>query len=317
MRSQSMLGKIAVLLVVLGTATSVALAMADRQVWPRSAWHQDHYRAVAQYLRDHTGSQARVFVWGNSPEIYLYAHRRMGARYMSVNYQTGHVWGTSANDLGGRPDRRNVPAETWKHLMADLQTNLPEFIVDAAAGKLDKMDDEPLTRHPRMAAFVARYYRLDATVLGVPIYRRCKGPGNSAANDPTTAKETACKTALSASCARVPARGVVDVASFGRDPGRWLRNSPRDTGKVPPKWTREGKRAMGFAGRTGGQRWRLARREGVAPFSSRGVDCECQWVHIRAANDRQQKAIGDEKTPTWRHRWIWVHHGEGPYHGLR
>jgi hypothetical protein len=166
------LGRIAVALIALGAATSVAVAMADRQVWPRSAWHQDRYRAVAQYLREHTEPDARVFVWGNSPEIYLYAHRRMGSRYMSVNYQTGHVWGTSANDLGGHPDRDNVPFETWDKLMADLQRNLPEFIVDAAAGKLDKMDDEPISRHPRMAAFVAGHYQLEETVLGVPLYRK-------------------------------------------------------------------------------------------------------------------------------------------------
>jgi hypothetical protein len=172
MRTKSLLGKIAVLFIVLGASTSVAVAMADRQVWPRSAWHQDRYQAVAGYLREHTRPEARVFVWGNSPEIYLYAHRRMGTRYISVNYQTGHVWGTPANDLGGRPDRKNVPAETWNNLMADLQRNLPEFIVDAAAGKLDKMDDEPITRHPRIAAFVARHYQLEETVLGVPLYRR-------------------------------------------------------------------------------------------------------------------------------------------------
>ena len=172
MRCQSSLGRIAVALIALGAATSVAVAMADRQVWPHSAWHQDRYQAVARYVREHTQSNARVFVWGNSPEIYLYAHRRMASRYMSVNYQTGHVWGTPANDLGGDPDRENVPAETWSNLLADLQRNLPEFIIDAAAGKLDKMDDEPLTRHPRMAALVARHYQLEATVMGVPLYRR-------------------------------------------------------------------------------------------------------------------------------------------------
>ena len=127
---------------------------------------------MARYLREHTRPEARVFVWGNSPEIYLYAHRRMATRYISVNYQTGHVWGTPANDLGGHPDRKNVPAESWNNLMADLQRNLPEFIVDAAAGKLDKMDDEPITRYPRIAAFVDQHYRLEATVLSVPLYRR-------------------------------------------------------------------------------------------------------------------------------------------------
>jgi len=172
MRSRFLLGKIALALVALGATTSVAIAMADRQVWPRSAWHQDRYQAVAAYVRLHTQADARVFVWGNSPEIYLYAQRRMGSRYMSVNYQTGHVWGTPANELGGDPDRKHVPAESWNNLMADLQNNLPEIIVDAAAGKLDKMDDEPLSRYPRMAAFVTRHYQLETTILGVPVYRR-------------------------------------------------------------------------------------------------------------------------------------------------
>jgi len=172
MRSQVILGKIAVLLVGLGATTSMAVAMADRQVWPLSAWHQDHYLAVANYVRGRSQPGSRLFVWGNSPEIYLYAHRRMGTRYMSVNYQTGHVWGTSANDLGGTPDRKSVPVESWNNLMVDLERNLPEFIVDAAAGKLDKMDAEPIARHPRMADFVERHYTLDATVMGVPIYRR-------------------------------------------------------------------------------------------------------------------------------------------------
>jgi hypothetical protein len=65
-----------------------------------------------------------------------------------------------------------VPTESWNNLMADLQRTLPDFIVDAAAGKLDKMDDEAITQHPRMAAFVARHYQFERLVLGVPLYRR-------------------------------------------------------------------------------------------------------------------------------------------------
>jgi len=172
MQKRQLLATTATALIALGATTSVAVAMADRQVWPRSAWHQDHYQAVASYLRERTGPEARIFVWGNSPEIYLYAQRRMATRYMSVNYQTGRVWGTPANDLGGQAYREGVPAQTWDNLMTDLERNLPELIVDAAAGRLDKMDDEPIARHARMAAFVGRHYQLEATVLGVPLYRR-------------------------------------------------------------------------------------------------------------------------------------------------
>lgn len=166
------LGTAALVLIVLGAVASVAMAVADRKVWPRSASQQDRYRAVAAYVRDGTAPDARVFVWGNSPEIYLYARRRMASRYPSVNYQTGRVWGTPANDLGGQAYRDGVPAWSWDNLMADLARNRPELIVDAAAGKLAKMDDEPIARHPRMSELVDRHYRLVATVMDVPIYRR-------------------------------------------------------------------------------------------------------------------------------------------------
>jgi hypothetical protein len=162
----------ALALIVLGATASVTVAAADRWVWPRSAWQKDRYQAVALYLRDHTTTDDRIFVWGNSPEIYLYAARRMATRYPSVNYQTGRVWGTPANDPGGKPYRDGVPGRTWDNLMADLDRTRPAFIIDAAAGRLAKMEDEPIARHPRMAAFVARDYTLADTVLGVPVYRR-------------------------------------------------------------------------------------------------------------------------------------------------
>jgi hypothetical protein len=176
MKATKLLARSALVLIGLGAGSSVALAMADKQVWPRAAWHQGRYEAVAAYLRDRAPADARIFVWGNSPEIYLYAERRMATRYMSVNYQTGRVWGTPANDLGHRGYRDGVPPQTWDNLMADLERARPAFIVDAAAGKLDKMDDEPIARHPRMADFVSRHYAPATTLLGVPIYRRLTAP---------------------------------------------------------------------------------------------------------------------------------------------
>ena len=163
---------VAVALIALAVVVSVAIAFANDVVWPRSAWHHEHYRAVGTYVREHSQPDDRLFVWGNSPEIYLYARRRMATRYMSANYQTGRVWGTPANEIGGRPDDGRVPPQSWTNLMNDLTAHPPVYIVDAAAGKLDKMDDESIARHSVLRAFVARHYRIEATVLNVPIYRR-------------------------------------------------------------------------------------------------------------------------------------------------
>jgi len=164
--------RLAIVLVAVAATASVAIAFANDVVWPRSAWHQERYRAVATYVRKHSQPADRLYVWGNSPEIYLYAQRRMASRYMSANYQTGRVWGTPANEVGGRPDDERVPPESWTHLVADLVAHPPAYIVEAATGKLDKMDDERIERHPILRAFVARHYRIEATVLGVPIYGR-------------------------------------------------------------------------------------------------------------------------------------------------
>jgi hypothetical protein len=172
MKKRALLAGTTVALVALGALASVAVAVADRQLWPHGARDKDRYRAVANYLRQHSAADARVFVWGNSPQIYLYAERRMGTRYPSVNYQTGRVWGTPANEVGGRPYRDGIPANAWENLLGDLERNRPDFIVDAAAGKLNKMDEESIARHPRMAALVAYHYVLAALVEGVPIYRR-------------------------------------------------------------------------------------------------------------------------------------------------
>lgn len=131
-----------VALVAIAVVVSVALAFANDVVWPKSAWHHDRYRAVGQYIRAHSQADDRIFVWGNSPEIYVYARRRMSSRYLSANYQTGRVWGTPANELGGRSDAARVPPQSWAYLMADLANHSPAYIVDAAAGRLNKMDDE-------------------------------------------------------------------------------------------------------------------------------------------------------------------------------
>ncbi len=163
---------LAIVLVAVAALASVAIAFANDVVWKRSAWHHERYRAVAAYVREHSQADDRLFVWGNSPAIYLYARRRMASRYLSANYQTGRVWGTPANEVGSRPDDERVPPESWTQLMADLAAHPPLYLVDAAAGKLDKMDDEPLVGHPVLRAFADRHYQLEANVLGVPIYRR-------------------------------------------------------------------------------------------------------------------------------------------------
>jgi 4-amino-4-deoxy-L-arabinose transferase-like glycosyltransferase len=166
------LWRVAAGLVALASAAWIAVALLDRTLRPREAWHQDRYRAVGAWVRRHTRPQQRIFVWGDSPGIYLNARRRMGTRYLWVNYQTGRIWGTPYDELGSPPPPPQLVArETWAPLLSDLQQNRPELIIDAAAGRLDEFDEHPLWRYPQVARIVRQRYRLETTVLGVPIYR--------------------------------------------------------------------------------------------------------------------------------------------------
>jgi hypothetical protein len=131
-------------------------------------------REVGAWIREHTSPDALVFVWGGSPQIYYDADRVMATRFAFCNYHTGKIWGTRyfERDSPGAPEL--VVAEAWPELIADLEANKPEIVVDGAAGKLMFFDSAPMSGHTELATLVARDYELAATVEGVPIYIRAR-----------------------------------------------------------------------------------------------------------------------------------------------
>jgi len=162
--------------VALNALVWITVAALDGRLRPHEQWHFDRYAAVGRYVQQHTPASARIFVWGDSPNIYLWSRRRMGTRYLWVNYQVGRVWGTPYDEVDAPdPPSHLIAHETWRPLLQDLERNRPELIIDAAAGKLDEFDRLPLSRFPRVAAIVAAHYTLEARVMGVPIYRARRG----------------------------------------------------------------------------------------------------------------------------------------------
>ena len=57
-------------------------------------------------------------------------------------------------------------------MFADLDRRRPALFVDAAAAGWDGYDKFPLSRYPRLRAYVDRYYRPVETRAGVVLYRR-------------------------------------------------------------------------------------------------------------------------------------------------
>ena len=161
------------LAVVLGvglTVASLALAFTWDQVKPHLLVHREAFREIGAFVDGRSGRDDRIFVWGNSPEIYYESDRVMGTRFPFCNYHTGKIWGTTADDVDATDTEQYIVPRAWTELLADLDADPPRLIVDAAAGRLDRFDLHPISRYPELARRVAQRYRLVGTPAGVPVY---------------------------------------------------------------------------------------------------------------------------------------------------
>ena len=129
------------------------------------------YDEVAARIAASTSPDERVFVWGNSPQLYVLAQRPMGSRFSFCNYMTGESPGTPT-ETGQRDADANQLSAAWDMLFADLDHRRPALFVDAAAAGWDGYDKFPLLRYPRLRSYVDRYYRPLETRAGVVLYRR-------------------------------------------------------------------------------------------------------------------------------------------------
>ncbi|HEY2907089.1 MAG TPA: MBL fold metallo-hydrolase [Vicinamibacterales bacterium] len=161
---------------IAAAGTLAAVSVIAATFWftlrPALRLEDDRYRDVGAWLRDHSAERDRVFVWGDSAQVYVYSHRVMGTRFAFVNYHTGKIWGTGADEADAPAHPDLVVPRAWDELEEDFQRAPPAYLVDAAAGRLHGFDGDPLGRYPAMSRLVASDYRLAASVDGVPIYER-------------------------------------------------------------------------------------------------------------------------------------------------
>ncbi len=129
------------------------------------------YPAVAARLSALTAPDERIFVWGNSPQLYVLARRPMGARFSFCNYMTGESPGTPTETGQWNADRYQLGA-AWDMLFADLESRRPPILVDAAAAGWDGYAKFPIKRYPRLQSYVDQHYRARETVSGVVLYQR-------------------------------------------------------------------------------------------------------------------------------------------------
>jgi|SRR5450631_983467 len=129
------------------------------------------YDRVAARMAALTSAEERVFVWGNSPQLYVLARRPMGTRFSFCNYMTGESPGTPTETGQRDADSNQLPA-AWAMLFADLEERRPALFVDAAAAGWDGYDKFPLARYLRLRSYVDQHYRPIEIRTGVVLYRR-------------------------------------------------------------------------------------------------------------------------------------------------
>jgi len=129
------------------------------------------YDEVAASIDALTRPDERIFVWGNSPQLYVLARRPMGTRFSFCNYMTGESPGTPTETGQWNADVNQLPA-AWEMLFADLERRRPALLVDAAAAGWDGYDKFPIARYPRLRAYVDRHYWPVGVRAGVVLYRR-------------------------------------------------------------------------------------------------------------------------------------------------
>jgi 4-amino-4-deoxy-L-arabinose transferase-like glycosyltransferase len=121
---------------------------------------------TGQYLFAHSDPADRIFVWGQSPEIYLDAHRRPACRYITTFPLTGYVFG---GPIPGFDTRSRILPGAWSTLEQDFARHPPTYIVDVQPDP--KSAQYPVKNFPILAKFLAeRYQPVTHTAEGV-IYR--------------------------------------------------------------------------------------------------------------------------------------------------
>src|SRR5437764_1919288 len=87
---------------------------------------------AGRYLSAHSSPDNRIFVWGQSSEIYLDAHRRPASRYITTFPLTGYVFG---GPIPGFDTRSRILPGAWSHLEQDFARHPPIYIVDIQSDK--------------------------------------------------------------------------------------------------------------------------------------------------------------------------------------
>lgn len=140
--------------------TVVAFSIAH---W-RELARQRELTESGRFLLQHSNASDRIFVWGQTPKIYLDAHRRPASRFVVTFPLTGYIFG---GFTGIDTHNRIVPG-AWTELEQDFNKHPPAYIVDVQVPQ--KNAQYPVGHFPFLARLLADKYRPVARTAEGVIY---------------------------------------------------------------------------------------------------------------------------------------------------
>jgi hypothetical protein len=105
--------------------------------------HDDTVVYASHYIEATTKPDERIFVWGFSPWVYGYSHRKPAGRYVFETYVTGFVpWFWEKAEV----ERARIVPGSVEALLSDLDREKPVVVVDAGSimmGRSMRSYDKP------------------------------------------------------------------------------------------------------------------------------------------------------------------------------
>lgn len=100
--------------------------------------------AVANYIKEHSSAQDRIFVFGNEPQIYFYAQRHSASSYIY---------------LYSLFERQPYAEKMQQQLIEDVTQRLPRYFIEAHIPIFPPDFEKTLPLYQWKSALLAKYYR--------------------------------------------------------------------------------------------------------------------------------------------------------------
>lgn len=114
-----------------------------------------------------TQPEDRIFVWGFSPWIYPYAHRKPAGRFVFETYVTGFVpWFWDKLSV----ERARIVPGSVEALLGDLDRERPEVVVDAGSVMMAR----PMRAYEAPGRWLERNYCFELRIAAFDLWRRRK-----------------------------------------------------------------------------------------------------------------------------------------------